>query len=168
MSKLPVCKGKEAVRAFEKYGWYLARYIDDHFILKKQGERFLYQFQIIIRLRKEPYEDQSEMQDCLLTILLNFWIKVGKRNKTFKKAISDVSMLSCSVRKSKQTEPVFNTIVLITLCIISLYKYIVKFRATFRNWFPRRELTLFCLSSLRGVGPTGRRQERQKNILEIL
>jgi len=41
MPKLPVCKGKEAVRAFEKYGWSLARYIDDHFILKKTGERFL-------------------------------------------------------------------------------------------------------------------------------
>jgi len=41
MAKLPVCKGKAAVRAFEKHGWSLARYIDDHFILKKQGERFL-------------------------------------------------------------------------------------------------------------------------------
>ena len=41
MAKLPVCKGKEAVKAFEKDGWNLARYIDDHFILKKQGERFL-------------------------------------------------------------------------------------------------------------------------------
>lgn len=41
MAKLPVCKGKVAVRAFEKHGWSLARYIDDHFILKKQGERFL-------------------------------------------------------------------------------------------------------------------------------
>lgn len=41
MPKLPVCKGKEAVKAFEKHGWFLARYIDDHFILKKQGERFL-------------------------------------------------------------------------------------------------------------------------------
>ncbi len=41
MPKLPVCKGKEAVEAFEKHGWSLARYIDDHFILKKQGERFL-------------------------------------------------------------------------------------------------------------------------------
>jgi len=41
MPKLPVCKGKEAVRAFEGNGWSLARYIDDHFILKKRGERFL-------------------------------------------------------------------------------------------------------------------------------
>jgi predicted RNA binding protein YcfA (HicA-like mRNA interferase family) len=41
MPKLPVCKGKEAVKAFEKHSWSLARYIDDHFILKKQGERFL-------------------------------------------------------------------------------------------------------------------------------
>ena len=41
MPKLSVCKGKEAVMAFEKNGWSLARYIDDHFILKKQGERFL-------------------------------------------------------------------------------------------------------------------------------
>ena len=41
MPKLPVCKGKDAVRAFEKYRWSVARYIDDHFILKKQGERFL-------------------------------------------------------------------------------------------------------------------------------
>ena len=41
MPRLPVCKGKEAVRAFEKHGWFLARYIDDHFILKKEGERFL-------------------------------------------------------------------------------------------------------------------------------
>ena len=41
MPKLPVCKGKEAVRAFEGNGWFLARYIDDHFILKKRGERFL-------------------------------------------------------------------------------------------------------------------------------
>ena len=41
MPKLPVCKGKEAVKTFEKDGWFLARYIDDHFILKKQGERFL-------------------------------------------------------------------------------------------------------------------------------
>jgi len=41
MPKLPVCKGKEAIKAFEKNGWSLARYIDDHFILKKQGERFL-------------------------------------------------------------------------------------------------------------------------------
>ena len=29
MPKLPVCKGKEAVEAFEKHGWSLARYIDD-------------------------------------------------------------------------------------------------------------------------------------------
>ena len=41
MPKLPVCKGREAIRAFEKCGWSLARYIDDHFILKKQRERFL-------------------------------------------------------------------------------------------------------------------------------
>ena len=41
MPKLPVCKGKEAVKAFKQHGWSLARYIDDHFILKKQGERFL-------------------------------------------------------------------------------------------------------------------------------
>ena len=41
MPKLPACKGKEAVKAFEKEGWFIARYIDDHFILKKQGERFL-------------------------------------------------------------------------------------------------------------------------------
>ena len=41
MTKLPVCKGKEAVKAFEKDDWFLARYIDDHFILKKQGEKFL-------------------------------------------------------------------------------------------------------------------------------
>ena len=41
MPKLPTCKGKEAVRAFKRRGWSLARYIDDHFILKKQGERFL-------------------------------------------------------------------------------------------------------------------------------
>ena len=41
MPKLPVCKGKETVKAFKKDGWFLARYIDDHFILKKQGERFL-------------------------------------------------------------------------------------------------------------------------------
>jgi predicted RNA binding protein YcfA (HicA-like mRNA interferase family) len=41
MPGLPVCKGKDAVKAFEKNGWTLARYIDDHFILKKQGERFL-------------------------------------------------------------------------------------------------------------------------------
>ncbi len=41
MAKLPVCKRKVAVRAFEKHGWSLARYIDDHFILKKSGERFL-------------------------------------------------------------------------------------------------------------------------------
>ena len=41
MARLPVCRGKEAVKAFEKYGWVLARYIDDHFILKKPGERFL-------------------------------------------------------------------------------------------------------------------------------
>ena len=41
MPKLPVCKGKEAVKVFERHGWSLARYIDDHFILKKQGERFL-------------------------------------------------------------------------------------------------------------------------------
>ena len=31
MPKFPVCKGKEAVRAFEKDGWNLARYIDDLF-----------------------------------------------------------------------------------------------------------------------------------------
>jgi len=30
------------------------------------------------------------------------------------------------------------------------------------NSLPRRGLTLFCLSSLRTVGPMGRRQERQK------
>ena len=41
MANLPVCKGKLAVKAFEKHGWSLARYIDDHFILKKPGERFL-------------------------------------------------------------------------------------------------------------------------------
>jgi predicted RNA binding protein YcfA (HicA-like mRNA interferase family) len=41
MPALPVCKGKDAVKAFERNGWTLARYIDDHFILKKQGERFL-------------------------------------------------------------------------------------------------------------------------------
>ena len=41
MPRLPVCKGKEAVKAFEKNGWTLARYIDDHSILKKEGERFL-------------------------------------------------------------------------------------------------------------------------------
>ncbi len=41
MPKLPVCKGKDAVNAFGKDGWCLARYVDDHFILKKQGERFL-------------------------------------------------------------------------------------------------------------------------------
>lgn len=41
MPKLPACKGEEAVKAFEKEGWFIARYIDDHFILKKQGERFL-------------------------------------------------------------------------------------------------------------------------------
>jgi len=41
MHGLPVCKGKDAVKAFERNGWTLARYIDDHFILKKQGERFL-------------------------------------------------------------------------------------------------------------------------------
>jgi predicted RNA binding protein YcfA (HicA-like mRNA interferase family) len=41
MPKLPSCKGKEAVRAFKRCGWSLARYIDDHFILKKQRERFL-------------------------------------------------------------------------------------------------------------------------------
>jgi len=28
--------------------------------------------------------------------------------------------------------------------------------------FRRRRIDLFCLSSLRGVGPTGRRPERQK------
>ncbi len=33
MAKLPVCKGKVAVRAFEKYGWSLARYIDGPAIL---------------------------------------------------------------------------------------------------------------------------------------
>ena len=42
MGKLPVCKGKEAVKAFEKEGWHVARYVDDHFILKKEGERFLF------------------------------------------------------------------------------------------------------------------------------
>ncbi|MDZ7697278.1 MAG: type II toxin-antitoxin system HicA family toxin [Deltaproteobacteria bacterium] len=41
MPGLPVCRGKDAVKAFERNGWTLARYIDDHFILKKQGERFL-------------------------------------------------------------------------------------------------------------------------------
>ena len=41
MPKLPVCEGKEAVKAFEKDGWFLARYTDDHFILKKQGKKFL-------------------------------------------------------------------------------------------------------------------------------
>jgi hypothetical protein len=28
ISKLPTCKGKEAVKAFKKNGWVLARYID--------------------------------------------------------------------------------------------------------------------------------------------
>jgi len=41
MPRLPVCKGKKAVKAFKEDGWFLARYIDDHFILKKQGERSL-------------------------------------------------------------------------------------------------------------------------------
>ena len=41
ISRLPICKGKKAVKAFKKNGWVLARYIDDHFILKKQGERYL-------------------------------------------------------------------------------------------------------------------------------
>ncbi len=41
MPKLPVCKGKDAVKAFKNDGWFLARYIDDHFILKKHGEKYL-------------------------------------------------------------------------------------------------------------------------------
>jgi len=38
---LPVCSGREATGAFEREGWIVARYIDDHFILKKKGVRFL-------------------------------------------------------------------------------------------------------------------------------
>ena len=41
MGKLPVCSGREAVGAFEREGWVVARYIDDHFILKKKAVRFL-------------------------------------------------------------------------------------------------------------------------------
>jgi predicted RNA binding protein YcfA (HicA-like mRNA interferase family) len=41
MSRLPTCKGKEAVKAFKKNGWVLARYIDDHFILKKPRRKIL-------------------------------------------------------------------------------------------------------------------------------
>lgn len=41
MGKLPVCSGKEVVKTFEKDEWVLARYIDDHFILKKKGVRYL-------------------------------------------------------------------------------------------------------------------------------
>ncbi|OEU79674.1 MAG: hypothetical protein BA873_03745 [Desulfobulbaceae bacterium C00003063] len=33
MPKHLYCKGKEAVKAFEKDEWFVARYIEDHFIL---------------------------------------------------------------------------------------------------------------------------------------
>ncbi len=48
MPKLPSCKSKEAVRVFKRHGWSLARYIDDHFILKNKERDFFCQFQIII------------------------------------------------------------------------------------------------------------------------
>jgi len=37
MPALPLCKGKDAVKAFERNGWTLARYIDDHFILTRHS-----------------------------------------------------------------------------------------------------------------------------------
>jgi predicted RNA binding protein YcfA (HicA-like mRNA interferase family) len=49
MSKLPTCKGKEAVKAFKKNGWVLARYIDDHLSLRSKEKGTYYQYQIIIR-----------------------------------------------------------------------------------------------------------------------
>jgi predicted RNA binding protein YcfA (HicA-like mRNA interferase family) len=39
MSRLPVCSGAEAVKAFEKAGWTKDRQSGSHISLKKAGER---------------------------------------------------------------------------------------------------------------------------------
>ena len=38
MARLPVMSGREVVRAFEKFGWYVAR-PGNHIILVKEGAR---------------------------------------------------------------------------------------------------------------------------------
>ena len=37
MGKLPVCSGKQVVRAFEKLGWTFVRRASSHLILTKEG-----------------------------------------------------------------------------------------------------------------------------------
>ena len=39
MPKLPVISGKEAVRAFQRNGWVIARQTGSHIILEKEGMR---------------------------------------------------------------------------------------------------------------------------------